>query len=160
MMLVKVLFFGVLKDLVGKAEERLDVPPGTTLGSLFASYSQRYETLQGKRPSILFARNQEFATADTAAIPGTAEAGKAPVPGAAPMTPDSCGNFATGAGGPPVVGASYAGSVMPKNASRAAGPTAAITSTRVLTSSQVSVSASTVENDATSESCAVQGSGR
>jgi molybdopterin synthase catalytic subunit len=66
MMLVKVLFFGVLKDLVGKAEERLDVPPGTTLGSLFASYSQRYETLQGKRPSILFARNQEFATADTA----------------------------------------------------------------------------------------------
>jgi molybdopterin synthase catalytic subunit len=65
MMLVKVLFFGVLKDRVGKAEELLDVPPGTTLGSLFASYSQRYETLQGKRPSILFARNQEFAAADT-----------------------------------------------------------------------------------------------
>ena len=66
MMLVKVLFFGVLKDMVGKAEEWLEVAPGTTLGSLFASYSQRYETLQGKRPSILFARNQEFATPDTA----------------------------------------------------------------------------------------------
>jgi molybdopterin synthase catalytic subunit len=65
-MLVKVLFFGVLKDLVGKAEEWMEVAPGTTLGSLFASYSQRYETLEGKRPSILFARNQEFATADTA----------------------------------------------------------------------------------------------
>jgi molybdopterin synthase catalytic subunit len=65
-MLVKVLFFGVLKDMVGKAEESLEVPPGTTLGSLFASYSQRYETLQGSRPSILFARNREFATADTA----------------------------------------------------------------------------------------------
>jgi molybdopterin synthase catalytic subunit len=65
-MLVKVLFFGVLKDMVGKAEEWLEVAPGTTLGSLFASYSQRYETLQGKRPSILFARNQEFATPDTA----------------------------------------------------------------------------------------------
>ena len=65
-MLVKVLFFGVLKDMVGKAEEWLEVPPGTTLGSLFAGYSQRYETLQGKRPSILFARNREFATADTA----------------------------------------------------------------------------------------------
>jgi molybdopterin synthase catalytic subunit len=64
-MLVKVLFFGVLKDMVGKAEEWLEVAPGTTLGSLFASYSQRYETLQGKRPSILFARNQEFATPDT-----------------------------------------------------------------------------------------------
>jgi molybdopterin synthase catalytic subunit len=65
-MLVKVLFFGVLKDMVGKAEEWLEVAPGTTLGGLFASYSQRYETLQGRRPSILFARNREFATADTA----------------------------------------------------------------------------------------------
>ncbi len=65
-MLVKVLFFGVLKDMVGKAEEWREVAPGTTLGGLFASYSQRYETLQGKRPSILFARNQEFATPDTA----------------------------------------------------------------------------------------------
>ena len=65
-MLVKVLFFGVLKDMVGKAEEWLEVPPGATLGSLFASYSQRYETLEGKRPSILFARNREFATAETA----------------------------------------------------------------------------------------------
>jgi molybdopterin converting factor subunit 1 len=66
MMLVKVLFFGVLKDLVGKAEEWREVAPGTTLGNLFASYSQRYETLEGRRPSILFARNQEFATPDTA----------------------------------------------------------------------------------------------
>ena len=65
-MLVKVLFFGVLKDMVGKAEESLEVAPGTTLGGLFASYSERYETLQGKRPSILFARNREFAPADTA----------------------------------------------------------------------------------------------
>jgi molybdopterin synthase catalytic subunit len=65
-MLVKVLFFGVLKDMVGKAEEWQEVAPGSTLGSLFASYSQRYETLQGKRPSILFARNREFAAADTA----------------------------------------------------------------------------------------------
>jgi molybdopterin converting factor subunit 1 len=64
-MLVKVLFFGILKDLVGKAEESVDLPPGTTLGNLFARYSQRYETLDAKRPSILFARNREFATADT-----------------------------------------------------------------------------------------------
>jgi len=64
-MQVKVLFFGVLKDIVGKAEESLEVPPGTTLASIFARYSQRYETLNGKRPSILFARNQEFAAPDT-----------------------------------------------------------------------------------------------
>ena len=64
-MRVKVLFFGVLKDLVGKAEESVDLPPGTTLETLFSRYSERYETLSAKRPSILFARNQEFAKPDT-----------------------------------------------------------------------------------------------
>ncbi len=64
-MRVKVLFFGVLKDLVGKSEEWLDLPPGMTLGSLFSRYSERYETLDARRPSILFARNQEFAQPGT-----------------------------------------------------------------------------------------------
>jgi len=59
-MRVRVLFFGVLKDLVGCAEDTIEVPEGTTLGDLFEQYSQRFETLQGKRSSILFARNQEF----------------------------------------------------------------------------------------------------
>lgn len=64
-MRVTVFFFGVLKDIIGRGEESVQVEPGTTLGSLFESYSQRFETLQVKRPSILFARNQEFATAET-----------------------------------------------------------------------------------------------
>jgi len=60
-MRVRVLFFGVLKDLVGCAEDTLEVRDGTTLGDVFEHYSQRFATLRGKRPSILFARNQEFA---------------------------------------------------------------------------------------------------
>lgn len=60
-MQVRVLFFGVLKDLTGRAEDTLEVEPGTTLGDVFEHYSQRFETLSGKRSSILFARNQEFA---------------------------------------------------------------------------------------------------
>lgn len=64
-MRVKVLFFGVLKDMVGKAEEWVELASGTTLETLFSRYSQRYETLNAKRPSILFARNQEFAKPDT-----------------------------------------------------------------------------------------------
>jgi molybdopterin synthase catalytic subunit len=64
-MRVRVLFFGVLKDMVGKAEESLDVPTGTTLETLFSRYSASYETLNARRPSILFARNQEFAKPDT-----------------------------------------------------------------------------------------------
>ncbi len=62
-MRVKVLFFGILKDIVGASEETLEIAPDSTLGSLFEAYSERFETLRDKRPSILFARNREFSTA-------------------------------------------------------------------------------------------------
>lgn len=65
-MRVRVLFFGVLKDIVGASEECLDVTPDSTIAGLFDAYSERFETLRDKRPSILFARNREFATPDTA----------------------------------------------------------------------------------------------
>ncbi len=64
-MRVTVLFFGILKDIVGVPEESVEVEQNTTVGSLFDRYSQRFETLGAKRPSILFARNQEFAPAET-----------------------------------------------------------------------------------------------
>jgi MoaE-MoaD fusion protein len=64
-MRVRVLFFGILKDMVGRSEESLEVEPNSTLASLFEAYSARFETLRDKRPSILFARNREFATPET-----------------------------------------------------------------------------------------------
>jgi MoaE-MoaD fusion protein len=64
-MRVRVLFFGILKDIVGRAEESLDIEPNSTLANLFETYSVRFETLRDKRPSILFARNREFATPET-----------------------------------------------------------------------------------------------
>ncbi|HEX4164671.1 MAG TPA: molybdenum cofactor biosynthesis protein MoaE [Bryobacteraceae bacterium] len=64
-MRVRVLFFGVLKDLVGSAEESLVIAPDSTLETLFESYAERFATLRGKRPSILFARNGEFSKPDT-----------------------------------------------------------------------------------------------
>jgi MoaE-MoaD fusion protein len=65
-MRVRVLFFGVLKDIVGAAEETAEAPPQATLGSLFDSYCDRFETLRERRSSILFARNREFATPEIA----------------------------------------------------------------------------------------------
>ena len=50
----------------GRSEESLDIEPNSTLASLFDAYSRRFETLRDKRPSILFARNREFATPETA----------------------------------------------------------------------------------------------
>jgi MoaE-MoaD fusion protein len=64
-MRVRVLFFGVLKDIVGSAEESLELPAQATLASVFEAYCQRFETLRQRRPSILFARNREFATPET-----------------------------------------------------------------------------------------------
>ncbi|MBV8896532.1 MAG: MoaD/ThiS family protein [Acidobacteriaceae bacterium] len=65
-MRVRVLFFGVLKDIVGTAEDSVEVAPGATLASVFATYAERFETLRNRRPSILFARNREFAKGETA----------------------------------------------------------------------------------------------
>jgi molybdopterin converting factor subunit 1 len=62
---VKVLFFGVLKDLTGLSEETVEAAPATTIGELFDRYAQRFETLKAARPSILLARNREFSTPDT-----------------------------------------------------------------------------------------------
>ncbi len=60
-----VLFFGVLKEKLGRAEETVEIAPGTNIGQLFATYVEHFATLTGARPSILFARNREFVSADT-----------------------------------------------------------------------------------------------
>lgn len=64
-MIVKVLFFGVLKDITGVREETASFAEGTSLGEVFTHYAQRFETLNSARPSILFARNREFCTPET-----------------------------------------------------------------------------------------------
>lgn len=64
-MRVRVLFFGVLKDVVGRAEDSLEIASGATLASVFESYAERFATLREKRSSILFARNREFSRPDT-----------------------------------------------------------------------------------------------
>ncbi len=64
-MRVRVLFFGVLKDIVGCSEDSPEIPAESTLASLFDSYAERFATLRDKRPSILFARNQEFSKPGT-----------------------------------------------------------------------------------------------
>jgi molybdopterin converting factor subunit 1 len=62
---VKVLFFGMLRDLTGFQEDTADVPTGTTLEMLFGRYAERFETLRQARPSIMFARNREFTSPDS-----------------------------------------------------------------------------------------------
>jgi molybdopterin synthase catalytic subunit len=57
---VKVLFFGVLKDIVGSAEDHLTVADGAELRGIFDLYAARFPRLREMAPSIVLARNQEF----------------------------------------------------------------------------------------------------
>lgn len=61
-MQIRVLFFGLLKDVCGKAAELLDVPPGATAGFVFDHYAALYPGLASLAPNIVIARNQEFTT--------------------------------------------------------------------------------------------------
>ncbi|HVN02836.1 MAG TPA: molybdenum cofactor biosynthesis protein MoaE [Bryobacteraceae bacterium] len=57
---MKVLFFGMLKDVAGRAEEQLDLEPGATLGHVFEQYCTRYPRMRQMAGSIMLARNHEF----------------------------------------------------------------------------------------------------
>jgi molybdopterin converting factor subunit 1 len=60
-MRVRVLFFGRLKDIVGRAEEHADVSEGARVEDLFERYGRNFPELAKFRPSVVASVNQEFA---------------------------------------------------------------------------------------------------
>lgn len=62
---VKVLFFGRLKDVIGKSEESHDLTEASTIEQLFSLYSQRIPELARYRSSVVPSLNQEFVAWDT-----------------------------------------------------------------------------------------------
>ncbi|MBM3762737.1 MAG: molybdenum cofactor biosynthesis protein MoaD [Acidobacteria bacterium] len=60
-MQIRVLFFGLLKDIAEPSEDTVDLPDGATIESLFAHYVSRFPKLEGLADSIALARNQQFA---------------------------------------------------------------------------------------------------
>ena len=59
-MQVHVLFFGMLKDIVGRPEERMVLEEGSDIARLYELYAARFPRLAEHAPSILFSRNKEF----------------------------------------------------------------------------------------------------
>ena len=57
----RVLFFGMLRDIVGTSREEADFPEGADLRLVFATYAARFPRLGDLSRSIVVARNQEFA---------------------------------------------------------------------------------------------------
>jgi molybdopterin converting factor subunit 1 len=80
---IKVLFFGLLKDICGRAEDQLELPASATLKTVFDHYAAIYPRLAGMAASTVLARNQEFAPPSTALSDGDEVAFLPPVSGGA-----------------------------------------------------------------------------
>lgn len=64
-MRVRVLFFGMLKDLVGRASDTLELPEGSTITDLLKHYEARVPQLKASLSSLAVAVNQEYAVGAT-----------------------------------------------------------------------------------------------
>ena len=60
-MRVRILFFGRLKDIVGRNEDEADLPDGARVEDLFTRYSGSFPALAGLRSSVAASVNQELA---------------------------------------------------------------------------------------------------
>ncbi len=78
---VTVLFFGILKDIVGRGEDRIEPQGAVSLDSIFDRYAREFPRLKELAPSLVFARNQQFCARDAAVEPGDEIAFLPPVSG-------------------------------------------------------------------------------
>lgn len=78
---VKVLFFGRLKEIVGHAEDSIELPDGSPIEALFSHYGANHPELVRYRASLVASRNQEFAAWSTPLHSGDEVAFLPPVSG-------------------------------------------------------------------------------
>ena len=96
-MRVRVLFFGRLKDIVGRAEEQAELSEGARVEDLFERYGRSFPELSRFRPSVVASVNQEFsewgarlAAGDEVAFLPPVSGGAAPAGTGAAIEEDIC----------------------------------------------------------------------
>jgi MoaE-MoaD fusion protein len=91
---IRVLFFGLLKDICGRADDRVELAEGATAGSVFEHYAAAFPKLREMASSIVLARNHEFAPAGEVLSDGDEVALLPPVSGGKmPEISDPEGHF-------------------------------------------------------------------
>jgi molybdopterin synthase catalytic subunit len=60
-MRIRVLLFGQLKDIIGRSEDSLELPPGTQLSAVLAQYAKEFPRVGSLAGSIACSVNQEYA---------------------------------------------------------------------------------------------------
>jgi MoaE-MoaD fusion protein len=88
-MKVRVLFFGVLKDLTGRSSEELTVPDQATAADVVEHYQERIADLRGMAHSIAISINQEYSAIDAPLHSGDEIALLPPVSGGSGSGPNS-----------------------------------------------------------------------
>jgi len=83
-MRVRVLFFGALKDMVGKSGDSLDLADGASVRDVLARYEAQIPRLKAMLPSLALAVNQQYAGPETKLKAGDEVALLPPVSGGAP----------------------------------------------------------------------------
>lgn len=80
-MRVRVLFFGLLKDITGRASDEIELADGARLEDLFARYGSLFSRLVGFRASVAASINQDYAAWDAPLRSGDEVAFLPPVSG-------------------------------------------------------------------------------
>lgn len=88
-MRVRVLFFGMLKDLAGKSAEEIELQDQALVRDLLAHYESRIPELKKSLGSLALAVNQQYAGTDTRLHAGDEVALLPPVSGGAPASEGS-----------------------------------------------------------------------
>src|SRR5580658_7952769 len=65
-MRVRILFFGILKDLAGTSSDALDMHENATVGDVLERWAKQLPRLKEALPSLAVAVNQQYAGAETA----------------------------------------------------------------------------------------------
>lgn len=78
---VKVLFFGRLKEIVGRAEDSVEIADGAPIETLFSHYGAKHPEIARFRASLVASHNQEFAAWSTPLHSGDEVAFLPPVSG-------------------------------------------------------------------------------
>jgi molybdopterin synthase sulfur carrier subunit len=77
----RVLFFGRLKEIVGRSEDFFELQDGACIAELFSHYKNAHPQLDGYQASLAASRNREFASWDVALSEGDEIAFLPPVSG-------------------------------------------------------------------------------
>src|SRR6476646_5517634 len=80
-MQIRVLFFGILKDLAGKSSDSISLPENATLGDVLSHYEKVIPRLKDTEPSLAMSVNQVYAGRATKLKPGDEVALLPPVSG-------------------------------------------------------------------------------